>query len=49
MLYSIVGFIIAVYNRCVCLKKGPYVKTVICNAAANTAALLWVAYVIYVF
>jgi len=39
-LYSIVGLITVVYNRCVYLKKGPYVETVICNAAANAAVSL---------
>jgi len=48
-LYSIVGFTTAVYNRRVCLKEGPHVKTVICDIAANAVAFLWVACVIYVF
>jgi len=38
-----------VYNKYIYLKKGPYVKTVIYNTAANAAAPLWGIYVIYVF
>ena len=48
-LYSIIGLITAVYNRRVHLKKGPHVKTVIHNAAANAAAPLWVVCAIYMF
>ena len=48
-LYSIVGLTTAVYNRCVCLKEGPYVKTVICDAATNAVAPLWVVCAIYIF
>ena len=39
-LYSIIGLTTVVYNRHVCLKKGPYVEAVIYNAAVNAAALL---------
>ena len=48
-LYSIVGLITTVYNRRVCLKKGPYVEAVIYDAVMNAVAPLWVACVICVF
>ena len=48
-LYSIVGLITAVYNKRVHLKEGPYVKTVICNAAANAVIFLWVTCAMCVF
>jgi len=38
--YSIVGFTTTVYSRRVHLNKGPYVETVICNAAVNAVAPL---------
>jgi len=47
--YSIVGLTTAVYNRRVRLKKGPYVKTVICDAAANATVPLWVVCAMCVF
>ena len=48
-LYSIVGLTTAVYSRRVRLKKGPHIDAIIHNAAANAAAPLWVACVMYVF
>ena len=47
--YSIVGLTTAVYNRRVRLNKGPHVEAVICDAAANAAAPLWVACAMCVF
>ena len=32
-----------------CLKKGPYIETVICNIAVNATAFLYVVCVIYIF
>ena len=37
------------YNKRVSLKEGPYIKAVIWDAAKNTAAPLWVTYIIYLF
>ena len=48
-LYSIVSLTTAVYSKCINLKKGPYIKTVIRDAAKNVATPLWVAYIIYLF
>ena len=48
-LYNIIGLITIIYNRRVCLKEGPYVETVIYNAAANAATPLWITCVICVF
>ena len=45
----IVGLTTVVYSRRVCLKEGPYVDAVICEAAANAAAPLWVTCVMCVF
>ena len=39
-LYSIVGLITAVYSKRISLKKGPYIKAVIWDAAENIATPL---------